>query len=260
MGRRDLGGATPAVPGSPSASAQTRALARRSSRASRAALRRASAGRWRVRAAHAPLQAMAAAATTRWERQQRVAASPQHRSPQQVQRRSTTAAPRGTPAASPAPAAMPVRGALVGPPLLARQRGDDDHPRPGMALGPFPSETAVRRAEMARPPVGLPCCAVVAAPKKCAPSLRRNLPGRGGGRSSLRRNLPGGAVVSEASGGRCACLRRKLPGRRPNVKPPADAARGAARLALRAACGARTRVGDFRRQSADQFRQIAQMR
>ena len=48
-----------------------------------------------------------------------------------------------------------------------------------------------------------------------------------------------GAVVSEASGGRCACLRRKLPGGDRQVKPPADASRGAARLALRAAPAAR---------------------
>ena len=58
------------------------------------------------------------------------------------------------------------------------------------------------------PPPQAPLRVAVRAKPAAQPST-----GRGGGRSSLRRNLPGGAVVSEASGGRCACLRRKLPGR-----------------------------------------------
>eukprot|EP00966_Prymnesium_polylepis_P162655 3759182-Prymnesium_polylepis.2 len=42
-----------------------------------------------------------------------------------------------------------------------RQHEDDDPPRPGVSPGPIPSESAVRRAGMARPPVGHTSGAVV---------------------------------------------------------------------------------------------------
>ena len=63
------------------------------------------------------------------------------------------------------------------------EREDDDPPRPGMALGPFPSERAVRRAE-ALPPVGLaywyPSVDTRAAPRRLSARCHSGIDGHDG--------------------------------------------------------------------------------